>query len=162
MEKIDIFDVTITVFYAFNFLKVIHKMPAISKRKRSSLENLAKATSPEPVNVTTELVAVSGLPLTSSSFSTTPLLETGYDKRKSTIQLYNTLENYVERSRNKALEESVDRDINPTQSMMPANKKMRSYKSLDGTYENTSLGQLQKLWENLRRSGSQMYTIEVH
>jgi hypothetical protein len=25
MEKIDIFDVTITVFYAFNFFKVIHK-----------------------------------------------------------------------------------------------------------------------------------------
>ena len=137
-------------------------MPPPSKRKRSSLENLAKATSPEPANVTTELVADSGLPPTSSSFSTTPLLETGYDKNKSTIQLYNTLEKYVEHSRNNDLEESGNMDMNPTQSMMPANKKMRSYKSLDGTYENTSLGDLQKLWKNLRRSGSQMYTIEVH
>jgi hypothetical protein len=69
---------------------------------------------------------------------------------------------YVEHSRNNDLEESGNMDMNPTQSMMPANKKMRSYKSLDGTYENTSLGDLQKLWKNLRRSGSQMYTIEVH
>jgi hypothetical protein len=137
-------------------------MPPTSKRKRSRLENLAKATSPEPANVATELVADSGLPPTSSSFSTTPLLETGYDKNKSTIQLYNTLEKYVEHSRNNYLEESGNRDMNPTQSMMPANKKMRSYKSLDGTYENTSFGDLQKLWKNLRRSGSQMYTIEVH
>jgi hypothetical protein len=95
-----------------------------------------KATSPEPANVATELVADSGLPPTSSSFSTTPLLETGYDKNKSTIQSYNTLEKYVEHSRNNDLEESGHRDMNPTQSMMPANKKMRSYKSLDGTYEN--------------------------
>jgi len=162
MEKIDIFDVTITLFCVCVYKRCYIKMPAISRRKRSNLENLMKANSPVPVNCTTEGTAVSGLSSTSSSFSNAPLLETGYDKNKSTLQLYNSLEQVVAHDRKSNVEGSIDTDKDGRQSRRPARKKMRTNQSLDASYENTSFVHLQKLWEKLRRTGSQMYTIEVH